>query len=127
MPRDTKGGFVILAWLTLDEKASTNVARAPLDPLICCSPFGILIALVVLAIFILKTMRSAADDRSTASMLMKTAAAYMQVPFIARTFCHKWPSIIVSLFDAMDTVSSVSDALLNSDCTIAQEIGPSIH
>ena len=58
------------------------------------SVIGILIVLIVLVIFIFQTMKSAADDRSTSSMLLKTAAAYAQVLSIARSFPYEWPNVI---------------------------------
>eukprot|EP00949_MAST-11_sp_MAST-11-sp1_P002340 g2340.t1 len=89
---------------------------------ILLSVLGITIVLVVLILFISQTMRSAADDRSSTSMLLKTAAAYAQVLSIASSFPYQWPRLIVWMFEIMETVTSVSDGLLNSDCTISQQI-----
>ena len=51
-------------------------------------------------------------------MMFKTLAAYGQVVGIASLFPYKWPSSVLYLFDVMETMTSVSDRILNTDCAM---------
>ena len=55
--------------------------------------------------------------------MFKTLAAYGQVVGIASLFPYKWPRDVLDLFEAMDTVTSVSDRILNTDCALESRRG----
>ena len=52
--------------------------------------FGIIMVIFVLLMFIVFTVKSADDEKSTSSMMFKTLAAYGQVVGIASLFPYKW-------------------------------------
>lgn len=80
--------------------------------------FGLLMVVLILIFFIVFTVHSATDARSTASMMFKTMAAYGQVVGIASLFPYKWPPSVLYLFDVLESVTSVSDRILNTDCAM---------
>jgi hypothetical protein len=79
---------------------------------------GILAVTVMLVMFIIFTVRTAADAESNSSMMFKTLAAYGQVVGVASLFPYRWPPIIVTLFNFLETITSVSDRILNTDCAM---------
>jgi hypothetical protein len=80
--------------------------------------FGLLCVIVVLIFFIVFTVRTATDERSNASMMFKTLAAYGQVVGIASLFPYRWPKSVLYLFDVLESLTSVSDRILNTDCAM---------
>ena len=80
--------------------------------------FGLMLVVLVLIFFIIFTVRSASDERSNASMMFKTLAAYGQVVGIASLFPYRWPPIVLKLFDMLEAMTSVSDRILNTDCAM---------
>jgi hypothetical protein len=85
--------------------------------------FGVMAVICILSGFIVYSIRSSADESSKSSMMFKTLAAYGQVVGIASLFPYKWPREILDLFEAMDTVTSVSDRILNTDCALETRRG----
>lgn len=83
--------------------------------------FGFLLIIAVLVIFIVFTVKTAANGTSTSSMMFKTAAAYGQVVGIASLFPYRWPSSVLALFDFLESITSVSDRILNTDCAMKNE------
>ena len=79
---------------------------------------GICMVIVMLVLFIIFTVKSADDEKSTSSMMFKTLAAYGQVVGIASLFPYKWPASVLYLFDVMESLTSVSDRILNTDCAM---------
>ena len=85
--------------------------------------FGVLTVICILCGFIVYSIKSSADESSVSSMMFKTLAAYGQVVGIASLFPYKWPREVLDLFEAMDTVTSVSDRILNTDCALESRRG----
>ena len=79
---------------------------------------GVGCVLIVMVSFIIFSIKSSGDADSISSMMFKTLAAYGQVVGIASLFPYKWPILILKLFETMDMVTSVSDRILNTDCSL---------
>ena len=110
----------------------TNWGRESFDGCKQCPPkvgnmvltvVGVLTVVIVLIGFIIFSITSSADEGSTSSMMFKTLAAYGQVVGIASLFPYKWPQEILELFKFMDTITSVSDRILNTDCALEARRG----
>ncbi len=109
-----------------------NWGRDSFDGCAVCPPkvanfvltvFGVLTVILILSGFIVYSIQSSADESSTSSMMFKTLAAYGQVVGIASLFPYKWPREVLDLFELMDTVTSVSDRILNTDCALESRRG----
>ena len=111
----------------LCHKCAPDWGRETFDSCMPCPPkesntalmaLGILAVIGMLVMFIIFTVRTAADAESTSSMMFKTLAAYGQVVGVASLFPYRWPPSIVTLFNFLETITSVSDRILNTDCAM---------
>ena len=84
---------------------------------------GSLFVVGIMISFIVYSIQSSADEASISSMMFKTLAAYGQVIGIASLFPYKWPPEILRYFEFMDTITSISDRVLNTDCTLEDRRG----
>ncbi len=109
-----------------------NWGRDSFDGCMKCPPkvantvltvFGVVAVICILSGFIVYSIQSSADESSKSSMMFKTLAAYGQVVGIASLFPYKWPREILDLFEVLDTVTSVSDRILNTDCALESRRG----
>jgi len=66
-------------------------------------------------------MKTKIDNPTNTSIIMKIAAAHLQIIAIAAGLPFQWPATTIVLFRAFDVVSSVSEDVVNLECVYSDE------
>lgn len=114
----------------LCHRCDKGYGRETFDSCMLCPPqesntalmgLGIVAVILMLVVFVIFTVRTGNEEETTASMMFKTLAAYGQVVGIASLFPYRWPKSVLTLFDMLEMMTSVSDRFLNTDCALNDE------
>ena len=82
---------------------------------------GVLCIFIVFGAFIYSSMKTKIDNPTNTSIIMKIAAAHLQIIAIAAGLPFQWPATTIVLFRAFDVVSSVSEDVVNLECVYSDE------
>jgi hypothetical protein len=77
---------------------------------------GVLAVMIISIYTIRKTLQSASDPKSTSSMMIKIFLSYTQLVSLSGSFNLNWPDFLGSMFAAQQSVGSVGDQLISTDC-----------
>ena len=77
---------------------------------------GTLIAMAVIAYLIYSTVAAAGQPAQTYVAMNKLLLTHLQQISLASVFPMQWPGYILSMFEAFETTSSVSDSLISVEC-----------
>jgi hypothetical protein len=81
---------------------------------------GIVAVILAFAAFIWQAMNMSANDKTSAGLTLKIAAAHMQVMAIASNLPFRWPPATEAMFRIMDAASSVSEDVIALECMFAE-------
>jgi len=82
---------------------------------------GVSCIFIVFGAFIYSSMKTKIDNPTNTSIIMKIAAAHLQIIAIAAGLPFQWPATTIVLFRAFDVVSSVSEDVVNLECVYSDE------
>ena len=81
----------------------------------------LLSVLVIIAILVWSTLRSAQRPAAIHSIYLKILMNYLQLVLLTADFKLNWPEPVLELFDAQSTVGGVSEQAFSVDCFLATE------
>lgn len=85
---------------------------------------GIIVSIIVMAILIYRTRKSAADSKDKMMMMIKIFMSYLQFVGLAAGLQIDWPKQLLSYFSIQSGVTSASDRIVSLDCWLRQADSP---